>query len=74
MISQLNHNSNSWTRIFKIDMSGNHPDLEQDEEGYFAVQLDLIVTKQFENGFYLKGITFFQGNWILVFQPERRRD
>lgn len=74
MITQLNHNSNSWTKVFKIDLAGSHPNQEYEE--YFATQLDIITTQQYNLGYYLRGITRFDIGYgvnvfILVFTPEK---
>lgn len=69
MITRLNYNTSNgleWTHIYKIDMTGIHPDQEPEE--YFSVQLDHLVSQELEKGFELKGMTqSFGYNWILVF-------
>lgn len=69
MITQLNIHSNSWTRIYEIDMTGSHPD--QDDKEYFATQVDIITSQQYTQGYYLRAITHFEYNWVLVFTPQR---
>lgn len=68
MITNLNHNSTSWVKIYKIDMSGHHPEHEPEE--YFSSQLEIIVEQQYKLGYYLRSITGFTGDWILVFTPQ----
>lgn len=69
MITNLNHHSTSWVKIYKIDMGGLHPEHEPEE--YFASQLEIITEQQYELGYYLKSITTFSSNWILVFTPQK---
>lgn len=71
MITQLNINSNTWTRIYEIDMTGSHPEHEEIE--YFIQQLDIITTQQYVVGYYLRAITQFEDKWILVFTPQNNR-
>ena len=71
MITQLNLQSNSWTRIYEIDLHNPLPD--QELKDYFVMQLDQIVSQQYQAGYYLRAITTFDGRKpILVFTPQHK--
>lgn len=73
MITQLNINSNSWTKIYSVDLEGYSSDKFESLDDYLTEQIDSIVSNQFEIGYELRTMTPYNNNYILVFTPHPRR-